>query len=179
MTAKQIIEAGPDPDDPNVFLKHFRDAWGRAGFEASMAEGGQEKFVWRDGKFSVEVIHHLPDETSWRGLRGAANYEIYAFIDVGDGVEDKRQSAYARKIATTDAKALALAVRLKNEIANSMAARLSKLGFTGWRNHWHRAPITVSLKKNYANIKVSMDYVPNERVIPLLTALTKTTDRIA
>lgn len=180
MTAKQIItEAGSDPDDPNVFLKHYRDAWMRAGFEPMAAEEGQEKWVWRENKFSVEVIHHRADENSWRGLRGAANYELYAFIDAGDeGTEITRQNAYARKLATTDAKALATAVRLKTEIANSMAARLSNLGFTGWRGHWHRSPISVSLKKNFANIKVNMDYVPNERVIPMLTMLAKATDQI-
>lgn len=182
MTAEQVmkhlLEAGVDPDDPSTFIRHFRGPWGDEGFTPARTEEGEEKWVWREGPFSVEVTHHAPKD-DWRAVRGAANYEVYAFIDVSQDPEDRRQNAYARKETTTEEKALAYAIRFKNEIMNSMAARLSKLGFTGWRNHWHRAPISVSLKKNFANIRLAMDYVPNEQVIPILTKLKKVTDRLA
>lgn len=179
MKAKQIIlglnEAGPDPDDPNIFIKHFKDAWTRAGFEATATETGEEKWIWREGPFSVEVVHHAQGGV-W-AMRGATSYEIYAFIKFPGAEDDPRQSAYARKDTTTEEKALAAAVKLKAEISNSMAARLTKLGFTGWRNHWHRSPISVSLKKGYSNISVKMDYVPNEQAIALLTKLTRMTGK--
>lgn len=182
MTPKAIVsrllEAGPDPDDPAVFVRHYKDAWERAGFQARLNADRQEQWVWREGIFSVEVTHHRPEDAEheqWRAVRGAANWEIYGFIDIHEG---KVQNAYARKVVSTEDKALAVAVRLKNEIMNSMAARLTKLGFTGWRNHWHRPPITVTLKKNYANIALRLDYTPNEKVIPALTMLTKAADKI-
>jgi len=179
-----LVEDGVDPDDPNVYMRHFQTAWERAGFQPSTTDEGQPRWVWREGIFSVEATRHPEAEAPPAGegfdaLARRANplageWEIYGFINV----QDHRQNAYARKVAKTEARALNMAVRLKSEIMNSMAARLTKLGFTGWRNHWHRPPVTVSLKKNYANITVQMDYVPNEQVIPAVTGLSKVSDKI-
>lgn len=177
----RMLEAGPvDPDDPATFLSHYKSAWENAGFEPTTTEDGKAKWVWREGVFSVEVVHQQPEgEADWRALRGANNYEIYGFIDVHeDDPERKIQNAYARKTTSSEIKALGIAKRLKTEITNSMAARLTKLGFTGWRNHWHKSPISVSLKKNYANISLDLRYVPNEKAIRVLTGMSKMVDRV-
>lgn len=179
MTAKSIVarilEDGPpvDPDEPSAFLKHYKSAWERAGFvlidhtdRRWTLRETQQSWIWQDGAFSVEV-----------GFDGT-EYVITGFINnVPGDVEARSQSAYASKSTKTEAKALAAAIQMRKEIAGSVAARLSKLGFVGWRRDWHKGPIRVVLKpsKNggYANIKVAMDYVPSADVIRVVTGLDK------
>jgi hypothetical protein len=176
-----MLEAGPvDPDDPATFLSHYKSAWENAGFEPSTTEDGTEKWVWREGVFSVEVTHERGGEAVGpRQFGNEGGWEIYGFINnVPDDPENRSQSAYARKTTSSEVKALGIAKRLKTEITNSMAARLTKLGFTGWRNHWHKSPISVSLKKNYANISLDLRYVPNEKAIRVLTGMSKMVDRV-
>lgn len=181
-----MLEAEPpvDPDEPNAFIQHYKSGWEREGFTPTTHEhysrsSPSEAWIWREGIFSVEVTHDTSDPAHGPAPFGAGGgFDIYGFINnVAGDVEAKSQSAYAHKTAKTEAKALAVATQLKNDISNSMAARLSRLGFVGWRNHWHKAPINVTLKPSkaggYANIKVDMDYVPNADVIRVLTGLDK------
>lgn len=168
----KLLEA-VDPDDPEAFIRNYKNAWERAGFQ--LDEEDDVKYVWQEGIFSVEATQ-LGREGAW---------EIYAYIaDVPEYAETglsaiavSAQSAYARKTAKTEEKALATAIRLRHELATSMAAKLVKLGFVGWRNHWHKAPITVTLKSSknggYANINLQMQYLPNDTAIKALTKLDK------
>lgn len=198
-----MLEAGPkgsvDPDDPEAFIRHYQNAWQRAGFEPVEITGDEdaevtamrfpqyEKYVWREGIFSVEVTHETPHQEGEahvpRQFGHQGGWDIYAFINnVPDDPDARSQSAYAHKTAKTEQKALATAIRLRHEITTSMAARLVKLGFTGWRNHWHKAPITVTLKPSksggYANINLRMDYLPNDAAIKALTTLNKFVDKV-
>ena len=174
MTAKDTVKrlTEDDADDPSTFVQNYRDAWERAGFnqvEVAPSAGHEyRKYVWREGIFSVEATQ-IGRNGSW---------EIYAFINnVPGDSEHKSQSAYARRDTKHEKKAIELASILRGELENSMAARLVRLGFTGWRNHWHKNSINVTLKpsKNggYANIELKMDYLPNDAAIKALTTLTK------
>lgn len=174
-------------------MRSYQSAWERNGFQASTGSEGQERWIWQDGIFSVEVTKH-PDANQPPAGEGFAalhrrayplsgEWEIYAFINnVPDDPENRSQSAYARKTAKTEEKALTTAIRLRHELSTSMAAKLVKLGFTGWRNHWHKAPITVTLKPSksggYANINLRMDYLPNDAAIKALTTLNKFVDKM-
>lgn len=182
-TVKRLLETPSDPDDPSTFVKHYQTAWQRAGFELedvdftsndiaaqASADTEYQRYVWKEGIFSIEATQ----------IGRGGEWEIYAYIRNTERPET--QSAYARKEAKTEQRALSMAVQLRNELANSMAAKLVKLGFTGWRNHWHKSPINVTLKPSkhggYANISVRLDYVPNEQAIKALTKLSKVADQI-
>ena len=176
---QKMLEAEPqgsvDPDDPAAFVRHYQSAWQRAGFQLEPTDDyGNERYTWKEGIFSVEVTKQAR----------SSNFNVYAFIDnVTDGPDALdapdagSQNAYAHKVVKTEEKALTAAIRLRHELATSMAARLVKLGFNGWRNHWHKPPISVTLKPSkhggYANISLQMDYLPNDAAIKALTALDK------
>lgn len=178
-TVKQLLETPGDPDDPSTFVKHYQDQWQRAGFEqedvdftsnAIAMQAGVEaeyrRYVWQEGIFRVEATE----------IGRGGEWEIYAYI------RNTEQSAYARKEAKTEQRALSMAMQLRNEMANSMAAKLVKLGFTGWRNHWSKPPISVTLKPSkhgdYANIILRLDYVPNEQAVKMLTKLSNVADQL-
>jgi len=181
-TVKRLLEG--DPDDPSTFIKHYQDAWERADFKQvevtvtpqvrdilSTVPGAVDeyrKYVWKEGIFSVEATE----------IGRGGGWEIYAFINnVAGDPEARSQSAYARKEAKTEPRALSTALRLRNELENSMAAKLVRLGFVGWRNHWNKAPISVTLKPSkhggYVNVHLRMDYLPNDAAIKALTTLNK------
>jgi len=183
-TVKRLLEG--DPDDPSTFIKHYQDAWERADFKQvevtvtpqvrdilSTVPGSADeyrKYVWKEGIFSVEATE----------IGRGGGWEIYAFINnVAGDPEARSQSAYARKEAKTEQRALSVAMRLRNELENSMAAKLVRLGFVGWRNNWHKNSISVNLKPQtkkhgaYAHIKLEMNYLPNDAAIKALTTLNK------
>jgi hypothetical protein len=59
VTAQDIVAHlldSVDPDDPVVFMKHYEDAFTRAGFALVSSEStGQPKWVWQAGPRRIEV----------------------------------------------------------------------------------------------------------------------------
>lgn len=175
-----MLEDEHDPDDPAAFLANYRDAFERLGFTPEMTAQGDPSWVWRNGPFEVTVSKFTPETAAEAdvpfGMAAQAGatrggYTVIAAIDAGD--ETGRQNAHAFKTVKTEQKALYWAARYQKELNTSLAARLTRLGFSGWRNHWHKGPINVSLKPKYVNIDVDMRYVPNNDAIRVLTGLDK------
>ena len=78
----------------------------------------------------------------------------------------------------TERRAYEVAAQFQKELPKSMAARLTRLGFAGWKNHWHKSPIHVSLKPSYVNIDLELRYTPNDQAIKVLTGLDKMCNRL-
>lgn len=191
----KLLENAPqgqdDLDDPAAFIDRYQTAWEGAGFEhmadpdagavfGELRMPAHKGYIWKDGPFSVEAVFESPHKAGEvelpRQLGAKGGWIISAYIDTGDEVGS--QNIQASKVAPTEKKALAAAIQMKQALSASMAAKLTALGYTGYRNHWHKSPISVSLKPSYADIRVRMDYVPNDVAIKVLTALDKVADEL-
>lgn len=191
MTAEQItkhlLEAGVDPDDPAVFLRNYADAFQRLGFALDSTESGQPKWIWTDGPLSVEVVKYdsesagaddIPYDLARQARATDEGYAVWAYISQPTQTHGDIKNAYAHRAVKDERKAVELAAKYQKELPTSMAARLTRLGFSGWKNHWHKSPIHVTLRPKYVNVDMSLRYVPNEQAIKALTALDKVRAKI-
>lgn len=185
MTAEQIAnrllesEPLPDPDDPGVFLRNYADAFQRLGFALDVTDEGEPRWIWQEGNLEIEVVKAEPDQRAMRARAREGGYALWAFIHQTEPEGGAaRKNAYQHTIVRSEQKALEVAQRWRKELPNSMAAQLTKLGFSGWRNHWHKSPIHVTLKPKFVNIDLSLHYVPNDQAIKALTALDKVRAKI-
>lgn len=174
-----------DPDDPEMVVKNYRGAFEKLGFNPSSTDEGDQRWIWREGNLEIEIVKFTPENAGdipfGPALRAHATnggYAIWAYILVPDATRGELKNAYAHKIVKTERRAYEYAAQFQKELPKSMAARLTRLGFTGWKNYWHKSPIHVHLKPSYVNIDLELRYTPNDQAIRVLTGLDKMCNRL-